>query len=579
MAANSRYSVWGSKVATALKQGWVRFGSFEANLESGDLYRDGHRVALQQKPFELLRILVEHPGEVLSREELRQRLWASDIFVDFEAGLNAAIKRLRRALDDEADNPRFIATLPRRGYRFIAPIELPPPLPRAAEPRRRLVMAASAGLAALLCGLGYLLRPALPPPVLADAVAITPPSALPANQVLVTDGPSIFFAQVATGGSRQLMRVPAEGGVPLPLELPFPAGSADILDVTPDGAELLLRERVADRLPLWEIPTQGGTPQRLGALEAPDAAWLPSGAGLAYTRGHALYSADAGGAHAQRLLEVPGEPYYPRWSPDQRHLRFTSFDRRTNRSQLWDFDTRTGRLWPPLGGPDGLTQPWGGEWSRDGRYFVYLPETQPGAIWARRERASLWRRASSAPVRLTSGPLSFSRAIFSRDGRHLFAIGTLDRGELVRYDRHKRQLESYLDGRSADALDFSRDGRWLAYVAYPERTLWRMDRHSGGLEQLTRGPAHALMPYWSPNGSHLAYTREAAGAPWRVIVMSADGSRAEAVTSADLDAGEAVWSPGGDRLAFMYRHWGTTEPWRLSILRSAHPEAERPSRH
>src|SRR5499427_7277522 len=100
----------------------VRFGLFEANLESGELLRQGTKVRLQEQPFQILSLLLEKPGEVVTREELRARLWPADTFVDFDHGLNAAIKRLRDALGDSAENPRFIETLSRRGYRFIAPL-------------------------------------------------------------------------------------------------------------------------------------------------------------------------------------------------------------------------------------------------------------------------------------------------------------------------------------------------------------------------------------------------------------------------------------------------------------------------
>src|SRR5215471_7327225 len=100
----------------------IRFGLFEADLAAGELRKNGLQVKLQDRPFEILAILLEHPGEVVSREELRRRLWPADTFVDFDHSLNAAVKRLRDALRDSADNPRFIETLARRGYRFMAPV-------------------------------------------------------------------------------------------------------------------------------------------------------------------------------------------------------------------------------------------------------------------------------------------------------------------------------------------------------------------------------------------------------------------------------------------------------------------------
>src|SRR5262245_40576782 len=104
----------------------VHFGSFEFDPETGDLWKSGRHVRLPDQPRQVLRILVSRPGEVVSREELRRALWPDDTFVDFETGLNVIINRIRQALDDSASAPRFIETLARRGYRFIAPIAAVP---------------------------------------------------------------------------------------------------------------------------------------------------------------------------------------------------------------------------------------------------------------------------------------------------------------------------------------------------------------------------------------------------------------------------------------------------------------------
>src|SRR5713101_3537536 len=114
----------------------IRFGVFEVDLEAGELHKRGLRIKLREQPFQVLALLLERPGRVVAREVLRNKLWPSGTFVDFEHGLNKAINRLREALGDEAGSPRFIETLPRRGYRFIAAIENPR-VSRSAEPSGR----------------------------------------------------------------------------------------------------------------------------------------------------------------------------------------------------------------------------------------------------------------------------------------------------------------------------------------------------------------------------------------------------------------------------------------------------------
>ena len=105
--------------------GMVRFGVYEVDLRAGELRKRGRKVRLQEKPFQILAALLERPGEVVTREELHRRLWPPDTFVDFDGSLNAATNKLREALGDSAENPRFVETLPRRGYRFIGPVEKP----------------------------------------------------------------------------------------------------------------------------------------------------------------------------------------------------------------------------------------------------------------------------------------------------------------------------------------------------------------------------------------------------------------------------------------------------------------------
>jgi DNA-binding winged helix-turn-helix (wHTH) protein/tetratricopeptide (TPR) repeat protein len=143
----------------------TRFGAFEVDLRSGELYKHGIRLKLQDQPFQVLALLLEHAGDVVTREELHQKLWAADTFVDFDTGLNSAIKKLRDVLADSAEEPRYIETLPRRGYRFIAHVEngdlptpisiekrlatVPPGAPKLKLLNKRHVIVA-AGVAALL---------------------------------------------------------------------------------------------------------------------------------------------------------------------------------------------------------------------------------------------------------------------------------------------------------------------------------------------------------------------------------------------------------------------------------------------
>src|SRR5208283_5248266 len=121
-------------VVTSASSGRVRFGTFEVDLCAGELRKSGLKIKIHGQPFEVLVALLERPGEVVTREELQQKLWASETVVDFEHGLNKAINKLREALGDDANNPRYIETLPRCGYRFIAAVEVLPAPKRSFVP-------------------------------------------------------------------------------------------------------------------------------------------------------------------------------------------------------------------------------------------------------------------------------------------------------------------------------------------------------------------------------------------------------------------------------------------------------------
>src|SRR5256884_684739 len=240
-------------------RGVIRFGVFEVDLPAGRIRRNGLRVHLQDQPFRVLAMLLERPGEVVTREDLRARLWPSDTFVDFDHGLNAAVKRLRDALGDSAENPRFVETLARRGYRFLAPVELPGKAPPAGQTsviaglRWRFL---AVGFLVVISAIGFGLH-------LGMRVSRALQPALPKEIRLTANSPDVpvYFAALSPDG-RYLAYIDPRGtflreiGTDESHALPLPEGfRVHHLSWYPDGTHLLA-EAVAgqeQRPSLWNI--------------------------------------------------------------------------------------------------------------------------------------------------------------------------------------------------------------------------------------------------------------------------------------------------------------------------------------
>ena len=189
---------------------------------------------------------------------------------------------------------------------------------------------------------------------------------------------------------------------------------------------------------------------------------------------------------------------------------------------------------------------------RDGSYFVFQA-TRDGKteIWAIRERRGL-PFSSSQPVRLTAGQMNSLAPMVSPNGKKLYVIGEQLRGELVRYDARSGEFVPYLSGISAEFVDFSRDGKWVTYVNFPDRILWRSRFDGTERLQLTSPPVQATMPRWSPDGKRIAYFDAAPGKPWEIYLISAEGGKPEPLLNEPRNQMDPNWSPDGNSVIFSY---------------------------
>ena len=424
----------------------VRFGLFEVDRKAGELRRNGERVRLQDQPLQVLLTLLERPGEVVTREELRSRLWPDDTFVDFEHSINTAVRRLRDALGDNAENPRFVETVARRGYRFLAAVNgvaMASPLPPASvasHPTRRWWVVGLVGLA-LLAGiiLGWHAAHRIVPAAISSVserrltanaaeVPVTAGVISPdGNYLAFTDSSGFFLRQIGTGETH-------------PINLPngFLARPASWY---PDGTHLLAAAIGTPQEPdsIWEISVMGGTPRKLVSpgdwptlsLDGSKMAYLASATQFKEASlNKEIWVAKGNGEDPRKLLDGGDDVFGPpAWSADGTHLAYMRGRFASGvpwiRSQLEVLDLETGQhrvVMPATGLGENVAGL--GEnvaWLPDGR-LIYsrsepIPNQNDSNLWALRvDRAG---RPTGEPTRLTHGTGAASLISISADGKRI----------------------------------------------------------------------------------------------------------------------------------------------------------------
>jgi serine/threonine protein kinase/Tol biopolymer transport system component len=457
-----------------------------------------------------------------------------DVRYQHASELRADLKRLKRDTDSS----------------HAASVTSAPSIPAVPGRRKARWSLALVGVAVVAASFFWITRP-LPPPRVTGTVQITSDGKPKTGPV--TDGARLYYSSGWVGADLRMFQVSAKGGEPVPL----PASLAGMvpLDISPDHSELLLVQLTRgavpnDPVPLWVVPVLGGTPRRLGDLMAQDAHWSPNGDQIVYTKRQELHIASNDGTELRTLATLQGTPGSPRWSPDGRRIRFTLSA--GNSSALWELSIDGSHLHAVF--PDWKDhQQVFGVWTPEGKYFVFTAGQTVASIWARREKTGLFDRASPTPVQLTTGPMQTYYPVPSPDGKRIFFYGSLDRGELVRYDAKSLQWIPYLSGMSAVNLEFSRDGKWVTYISYPEGSLWRSAVDGNERLQLTSPPIVAGVPHWSPDGKQIAFIGATAGKLGRVLVVPAGGGALQQVTTGDSGASgdfDPTWSPDGASLVF-----------------------------
>jgi len=585
-------------VAEVASNSKLAFGLYEVDLQAEEIYKAGFRVKLQSQPFKVLAALLERPGHVVTRDDLQLRLWGKDTVVDFDHSLGTAVNKIREALGDSAENPRFIETLSKRGYRFIAPvqrialpaiseaavalagmIEVPgmkpvglsqmTPVEGVLEGQRRSSAGAIslkltvwrgfsiASMLAVLLAFGIAAgywaghsRSASGPPTIRQITrnGHFAPGAAAMEDLAEADTDGVrLFASMLKSGQSELVSVALAGGMLSPVPTPAEVAGPAMGDLSPDGSRLLLRSHLSreSEQPLWVVPSNGGSALRVGSVLAHDAAWMPDGEGILYAAGNELYLTRLTDNNPQIYASLPGRAFWLRWSPDGKLLRFTIIDPIVHTMSLWQIAPKNMQAQRVLSGWDEPANECCGVWTADGRSYVFQA-THAGT-------SNLWKLAGntlSGAARLTDGPLQFQAPVAARRGSEIYFLGVDSRSEMERFEPQKGLLLPQ-QGFLSDAIrvDYSRDLKWVAWTT-EEGALWRARADGSERLQLTPVGLEVFLAYWSPEGSRLAAMAREPGKSWQIYIIEGSGGRPQKLLQEQRNSGDPTWGPDGQTLVF-----------------------------
>jgi Tol biopolymer transport system component/DNA-binding winged helix-turn-helix (wHTH) protein len=604
---------------TERQQPSFRFGIFELDRRTGELRKHGVKLKLQDQPVKILALLLEHPGELVTREDIQKRLWPEQTYVDFDNAINSAVRKLRDALGDSSENPRYVETLPRRGYRFIAPVSV---ANHASEEDRLTVYGEMASIQTgreiespgCPSRINQLRRWRRPRP--ATAVAII---------LVLLGGVSLLFLRIRS--NNRAMPISTS---PLTSSL----GSESFPSFSPDGNYIAFTWN-GPRQDNWDIYVKligGGEPSRLTSAPAIDIspAWSPDGRQIAFLRPlsqqiSAVMVVPVLGGVEKKLTETPnfdlhtGRPLSPprllAWSHDAEWLviaestvpgggtDLVAYSVSTgNRRRLTDAHAQYGDVDPafspdgrmvaftrretidvsdlyvlavggdlrPTGPPKRITsdhrrtgQP---AWSSDGRTLIFASN--------RGGTSGLWR----VPVDATRPPEPVPFAgdgaaspVLSQDGQRLAYVRSISDSNIwkVNVPAPGRPVGQPVKLIASSAIDemphVSRDGK-VAFCSSRSgsREIWVESNDGSPPVQLTSFGQHSGTPRWSPDGTQIAFDSNVSGV-FQIYVVSAEGGRPRLVTPGSSESVIPSWSRDGQWIYYCSARTGRREIWKVSL--------------
>jgi Tol biopolymer transport system component len=428
--------------------------------------------------------------------------------------------------------------------------------------RKPLLWSVGAALFSLAALMVWSFRPTLPQPHVNRVRQMTRLGGL--EYWTFTDGPRIYFKTGSTYDSESWRSISVEGGESLPAnEL---QNDWILQSFSPNGSELVILKDLSKEAAFWKVLMPSGSLQELdrtpalGAVE--DAVWSPDGQSIAFAAGTSLCIMKKDGTGVRKVATMADPVAYPVWSPDGRRIRFSVLNASLLSRIVVEVDVASGATRQIQ---FGVASPRPVGWLRGGDYFVFTSrESGIYDLWAVRETSDGFRKTDHRPVRLTSGPISFDWPIVGRDGKTIFVVGDEPHGSMQCYVQATQKFEPFLGGLAGDHIAYSRDGAWFAYIAFPERTLWRCRTNGQDCAQLAYMPMHMDHPIWSPDGKMIAFNTIGSAKISKGYLVSATGGVPQLLLP-DSPTGEErlCWSPDGKRVLYTEM---SPAPARIRIL-------------
>ena len=593
----------------------VRFEGFQLDLRAGELRPDaGKTLRLSEQPFRILTMLLERPGEVLTRDEIRKELWPDNTIVEFEHSINAAMNRLRQALGDSGDHPRYIETLARRGYRWMVSVEGMELRPTSGVTPRRWWPWAAALVVALSLGGGILwfVHPAAKTPE--PGLTATPLTAHPGYEgepSFSPDGNQVAFtryAETATeavsrplgtreqnqGRSDIYIKLIGTGGPPL--QLTTDPASDYSPAWSPDGRFIAFRRDVSrEKAAVMVIPALGGPERKIAEVfksayvPGPYLAWSPDGKSLVISNRESpkepaalsLLAIDTG--EERRLTSPPSQVWGdsgPALSPDGRTLAFSRMVEA--RADLYLLAVSDGL--EVVGEAKkialGNLSAYAPAWTEDGReivfrHFGFGPETglwriavseATGRPAEPRRLAALGENAFDPAISRRGHRLAYSNSFFSHSRIwRIAATGGPRARDLKSAGSVKRATPFIYSTRDDLGPEFSPDGKRIAFMSNRSGSLeiWICDSDGSNPVQLTsfRGPM-VTDPRWSPDGGRIAFDSDAEG-QFDIWVINANGGKPQRITTDPANDGNPSWSGDGRWIYFDSARTAEQQVWKI----------------